>query len=68
MSCRCGEPATKACHLCRADLCEFHTGAKPVSKELRAGVARVRLEPVCFPNCTSDFGTLQERGTLVGRA
>jgi hypothetical protein len=68
MSCRCGKPSTKACHLCKADLCEFHAGTKPVVTALQTGLSRIRIEQVCFPNCTSDFGVLEERGVLVGRA
>lgn len=56
MSCRCGEPSTKVCHLCKAELCAFHTGAKPVATAIADGVTRIRLEPVCYPNCTSLFG------------
>lgn len=60
MSCRCGEPATKVCHLCKSPLCDFHAGTKPVNTVLASGLTRIRLEPICFPDCTSLFGERDE--------
>lgn len=57
--CRCGKPAHEVCHLCRARLCRFHTGTKPVVTPM-AGFSRIRLEKVCFPDCTSSFGAIEE--------
>jgi hypothetical protein len=56
--CRCGKPAFNVCHLCKAGLCSFHTGTKPVSTP-QQGFTRIHLEPACFPDCTSSFGALE---------
>jgi len=59
MNCRCGKPALNACHLCKAHLCSFHTGHKPVATQMM-GFSRIRLESGCFPDCTSSFGAAEE--------
>lgn len=55
MNCRCGAVATKTCSLCKDELCEFHSTELAVQTQM-PGYVRTRLEPVCFPNCTSSFG------------
>lgn len=57
--CRCGEISTKVCHLCKTELCDFHAGGKAVATQFE-GFTRLRLEPVCFPNCTSSFGRAED--------
>lgn len=57
--CRCGQPAHFVCHLCQERLCGFHKGDKPTAAHFN-GYTRIRLQPVCFPNCTSGFGQRDE--------
>ncbi len=65
MKCRCGADADQVCHLCKEDICRFHSTGHAVSTQM-AGYVRTRMEPVCFPSCTSEFGGRDEPSTASG--